>query len=356
MRLSREILNNEFTSHLDFVHVNNAQIKSLFYLPQHHNSVSINDAGEILYPPLEYRRTAQKIREWFRLGLKNKEAVLAKADEFQWELNTDGVVKYINSWLASDGVQEADATDDASVRSDDAVVNFEPNPAEGSDCEEEEEVLCMGIHLEYINNMKLDSEKRAARIRGFKDVCREGFGTRIDLEHPDNIGFKWPFCIPVVGALTSGNEKGKFVWRLEEQGDYKNTLPSEDGPEFERFSIRHVDCTSGPIQREGLCISCISKKKLLMARIDAAVKARSDALNPKTRISLSITGSLQKRHTEYYRRKSRNLQKKLSYKQRAVVSGNMFVGKRGRSNTAGAAVDAKELIAPLPRVKKQKRK
>ena len=40
----------------------------------------------------------------------------------------------------------------------------------------------------------------------------------------------------------------------------------------------------------------------------------------------------------------------------AVVSGNMFVGKRGRSNTAGAAVDAKELIAPLPRVKKQKRK
>ena len=40
----------------------------------------------------------------------------------------------------------------------------------------------------------------------------------------------------------------------------------------------------------------------------------------------------------------------------AVVDGNMFKGKRGRTNTAGANIDPEAYLAPLPHSKYQKRK
>ena len=57
----------------------------------------------------------------------------------------------------------------------DNVVDLEPEPT-----------FCPGITLSYIQDMKLDADKRAKRMLGFKQTVREGWQTRERLEHPIN--------------------------------------------------------------------------------------------------------------------------------------------------------------------------
>ena len=190
----------------------------------------------------------------------------------------------------------------------DNVVDLEPEPT-----------FCPGITLSYIQDMKLDADKRAKRMLGFKQTVREGWQTWERLEHPvNNIGFHWPFSLPVVSALTSSNDVSKIVWKIE-QIDCRtnNNIP---GPDFEKFVICHSDCDpSATVElKQGLCLHCIQKKKLLMQRFDSNIDKRNTQIHANTRNDMLRTSSLQQEKTKHWMRMAKNFSQKLSYQQRVM--------------------------------------
>ena len=239
--------------------MSDSQIKSLFYKPEIHANGTIRN-GTFLYPPPHRRRTAQQIREFFKLGWEDKRTVISDAPK--WTIDSTNMVTYLeSSFAASEEVNPGVREDDASVRSDHVAVDFLPDPnASDGDSSASDDNTCPGITLSYISSMKLDAEGRSCKSLGFKHVCREGFTTRAEFEHPSRAD-KWPFQLPIVGALSCGLDPNKLIWKVEELADYENNQPILDGPEFERFNIRHVDCTSGNTQSYQLRLhssSCIS--------------------------------------------------------------------------------------------------
>ena len=75
---------------------------------------------------------------------------------------------------------------------------------------------CNGISIKYIHNsQRLNTLRKSHLILGFKHTIREGWTTRSRLEHPSHTSFVWPFHLPVVSALTDGNDVTKLVWVLE---------------------------------------------------------------------------------------------------------------------------------------------
>jgi hypothetical protein len=295
---------------LDFMNVSDEKIRSLFYKPDRHDRRSLDSQGSIIFPPQANRRTCTQIRDFFDYGLAGK--MLALNDVAVTKIDTTGMINYLDSEFASNG--ESPSRDIPSTSKDVKSVDDE----DIFSVDDKVDSTCPGVTMSYVTDMKLDAEGRDRRLLGFKHTIRERFATRSQLEHPDRIGFKWPFCLPVVGAVASGNDASLLVWKVEEEEGYCNTTAAEDGPEFERFTIRHVNCSKGEITKQGLCAECFGKKRLLMDRFDSNVRVRSEDLNIKTRSSLARTGSIQRQRTEFYQRKAKNLSRRLSYKQRAL--------------------------------------
>eukprot|EP00956_Cyclotella_meneghiniana_P020771 scaffold37101_cov57-Cyclotella_meneghiniana.AAC.1 len=106
----------------------------------------------------------------------------------------------------------------------------------------------------------------------------------------------WPFVPPVVGALTHGNNATQIVWKVEEVVDY---TPPSHVSDFERFSIRSIDCKPSNTTDlvNGLCPACIEKKRLLLKRFETEIDLREQPINVKTRISLERTHSMKDRRT-----------------------------------------------------------
>lgn len=167
--------------------------------------------------------------------------------------------------------------------------------------------------------MNLDAAKRESRILGFKHTVREGWFTREHLEHPtNNIGFSWPFTLPVVSCLTSGNNMNEIVWKIEQIDERTNF--DVVGPDFEKFVIRHRQCdtTLGAELKQGLCQWCLSRKKKLLDRFDSHIDKRSNPVPASTRSDVLRTTSLQQTKTQHWMRVAKNFGMKLSYKQRAL--------------------------------------
>lgn len=184
--------------------------------------------------------------------------------------------------------------------------------------EEEQSHICLGVTISYINSMKLNSSKRQSRVLGFKQTVREGWSTREQLQHPtDNIEFKWPFTLPVVSAVVSGKESNSIVWKIEEMTTANEEYLDSD---YEKFDIRHKDCNGGAVVKvkEGLCSCCLSKKKLLMERIDNNFEKCNNPIAPTTRNDFLRTISLQQHKTNHWMKRARNLHVKMSYKQQAL--------------------------------------
>lgn len=321
-------------AHLDFINTSDDKIRELFLKPKCHNRSTDSD-GCIIFPPRAIRRTATEIRDFFNMGIKDKRQKIEQCRNFQ--IDTDQMISYLDSEFASQGEQEpirrafALSNEPAGQAQDIAgEEDFGDDEEFGDDIELEfgqtlskiwstkaaTSDVCPGITISYIQNMRLDDEIMTRRILGFKHTIREGFTTRARLEHPDRTE-KWPFCLPVVGAIAHGNIDTEIVWRVEEVDGYINSNSDEDGPEFERFIIKHVDC-SGGITKQGLCSHCFRKKKLLLDRFDSNVKSREEEVKINTRTTLARTFSLQNKRTEYYQRKAKNLSARLSYKQMAL--------------------------------------
>jgi hypothetical protein len=317
--LSREIAlrrRTDFSDHLDFVNTPDSQIKSLFYEPSRHDRSSI-DNNQVLFPPPYWRRTATRIREFFELALSARKTVLE--DSANYIIDRSNLITYLDSPFASDcnnATNDTEYGEDDSIKSDMAV-DFPMNHDKSST--ESEPKMCTGIDEDYINNMFLDAEKRRERLFGFSHAVREGLTTRARLEHPNNLGFKLPFDLPVCGFLTHGNQQNKIVWKVHQKAGYVDNNSFEDGPSFGRYSIDQAECVGGDIVKEDLCKSCYDKKKRLMERFDSHHKARTEGININTRSNLPARShSLQQQVTEHYKKRAKNLSKKLSYKQRAL--------------------------------------
>jgi hypothetical protein len=319
--LSREISGHHslFSASLDFVKTPDSKIKSLFYKPERHDKRSIDEHNQILFPPPTHRRTAAQIRTFFEYGLGAKKQIIHQsANDI---IDTSNLINYIDSEFACDGhsaTNDSESIGEESIKSD-AAVDHPMDQDESSTEENVEQEMCVGVDLEYITNMKLDKESRDARMLGFKHTVREGYTTRTRLEHPNNIGFQWPFCLPVVGVLVNGNKPNEIVWTIREKECYNNICTEDDGPDFGRYSIHHVDCVGGAIVKQGLCSSCLAKKKLLTARFHSNFVARNQGVDINSRSTIGArTYSLQQGVTDHYKKRAKNLSKRLSYKQRAL--------------------------------------
>jgi hypothetical protein len=96
------------------------------------------------------------------------------------------------------------------------------------------------------------------------------------LEYPNNDNFDWPYCLPVVSTLTSGNNANEIVWKIEQIDS--QTKSDGTGLCFEKFVIRHHTCdlTVGAALQQRLCSSCFDKKRLLMDHFDSNIDKQSN--------------------------------------------------------------------------------
>ncbi|KAL7503030.1 hypothetical protein ACHAXN_001589, partial [Cyclotella atomus] len=320
LTLSREIAlrrRTDFSNHLDFVNTPDSKIKSLFYDPSRDDSTSIGDNNQVLFPHPYWQRMATRIRKFFELALSAKKTVIEGSANYM--IDKSNLITYLDSPFASDGNNATNDTEygeDDSIKSD-AAVDFPMDQDEPST--ESKPKMCTGIDEDYISNMFLDAEKRKERPFGFSHTVHEGLTTSARLEHPDNIGFKLPFDLPVCGFLTHGNQQDKIVWKVHQKARYVDTNSFEDGPSFGCYSIHHAECVGGAIVKEDLCKSCYNKKKRLIERFDSHHKARTEGIDINTRSNLPAhSHSLQQQVTEHYKKQAKNLSARLSYKQRAL--------------------------------------
>jgi hypothetical protein len=295
-------------------------LKSLVYTDNPRNVERCIDknTGEFIFPPRAIRRSANEIHQFFgyRLGLKRHK--IADLEKHEWEIDTSGMISYLQSEFASPQGQVGDRPTAAATASSSS--HLKSTEEKDSDTRGEEEGgldegsvtstqdMCPGITLGYVRKMKYKGAEKeqqiARRVLGFSHVVREGLVTRQQLESPDRTGHKWPFCLPTVACLVSGNDPKSIMWKIDEVEGYKNKLPLEAGPEFDRFIIRHVNCVGGSPVKEGLCQECVNKKKLLVARFDSNVKAREDPFNVSTRSTLVRSFSVQNKKVEHYQQKA----------------------------------------------------
>jgi hypothetical protein len=246
---------SKLLSQLDFVNATDAKLHTLFVCGNDRViKRSLSKDKSIIHPPIALRRTAKQIREFYDSGLSQKYELIKKYKFYI--TNTSGLITFLESDYTSANLPPPGGSPSVAAGSTKSThsVTF----AEDSTFTVDEPQVCGGITIEYINSMKLDAEKRKDRILGFKHTVREGWFTREQLEHPtNNIGFGWPFCLPVVSCLTSGNDMNEIFWEIEQIDDRTN---HEESPDFDKFVIRHIDCNAalGVELTQGLCSGCMS--------------------------------------------------------------------------------------------------
>ena len=94
----------------------------------------------------------------------------------------------------------------------------------------------------------------------------------------------------MVSVLTCGNDVDKHVWVIE-QNDTISSQSDDDYDNFNKFNIRHVNCERSNILKplqQGLCTTCLEKKKQLINRIDGNYNIRNEDWNPKNRNSIGM--------------------------------------------------------------------
>ena len=261
---------------LDFVDVSDAVIDKLFVRAYHGKSPVL--------PPLSRRRTAQQIREFFRLsGSARKDIV---------ERESGAVVDrdFADSAVRWDG-ENSNWSDLCAASSDSSASGDElDDPVPPS--------RCGGITLQFIRESRIGEERKKELELGFKHTVREGLSLRPRVSHPNDD--RWNFRPPVVGAIEDGND-GRIKWLVKESCH-------GESDQYERMLICAVACSGGELsEKERLCTDCQKHKKRLMERLDSQISLRAKPIHPNTRTSiLARTWSLQKQQTDYHRRQSHN--------------------------------------------------
>lgn len=125
-----------------------------------------------------------------------------------------------------------------------------------------------------------------------------------------------------MSALTDGNDVTKLVWVIEEHLPdchtiFSNEVNNGSGSDFERFTIRHVECIrSSPsvLTTSGLCSACTKKKDALLRRFDSNAVLRQEEFNPNRRRCIGDrTMSLCNQRGDYYEKEGKKLARKLAY-------------------------------------------
>ena len=307
---------HEITQHLDFVNCSNDRIRRIFYKDSY-DARSRDDEGNIKYPIQAIRRTANEIRNFYKAGPNQKDEMnkLHKNDV----IDTTNLITYSEYEALMATAATAEEQEEASTE----VAEEAAEPRSEIEEDDEENAVvghCQGFTMNHIYDMKHNAEVRMNRLIGFKHTIREGWTTRQRLEHPDS-SEKWMYKLPVVSVITCGNDVDKHVWVIE-QNDTISSQSDDDYDNFNKFSIRHVNCERTNILKplqQGLCTTCLEKKKQLINRIDGNYNIRNEDWNPKNRNSIGMrTYSLQQNQTQYYATKAKNLSQKLSYRDRAI--------------------------------------
>ena len=160
--------------------------------------------------------------------------------------------------------------------------------------------------------MRIPFDRFNELVLGFNHVVREGFVLRSILSRPsDN---KWVYQQPIVGVITSGNDRDKVLWTVKEH--QHNT--SHD--QFECFSIHDAACTEIEALMLGLCKECHVSRKSLLRRFTNAVEIRKKEYDPNTRdIILERSISLYQQKVESFQRESRIKLKRIVYRDKVIA-------------------------------------
>eukprot|EP00956_Cyclotella_meneghiniana_P032389 scaffold88971_cov23-Cyclotella_meneghiniana.AAC.2 len=210
--------NRDLLACLDFVLLPDDKLLRLFYKEdQHYNRTWDTETGELLLPPLAMRRTAQRIGEFFNMGIKDKKHQIAKFGDYK--IDTSDQIEYLQSTFANptpppkpnckrkaptppeSKAVSATESDNSFTPADDSLTPAGDSLTPPNDVPEIILGCCSGVTLQHVREMKTDTASMNTRLLGFKHEVREAFATRSELMHPNNIHFEWLYEPPVVGVL-----------------------------------------------------------------------------------------------------------------------------------------------------------
>ena len=301
--------NKIFEQHLDFVNAPDEMIGILFMSSEEQRALQLN------YPPKTHRRTARAIREWVRMGNKQKKELMAASASIEIETKF-GVGGTTLCWNGSSWEERA-VDDGPPSHAGSSSVHKHPMAHEGRGG-------CPGVTSEIIRNMRYTEARRDEVLLGFKHTCREGMSNRERFCHPNNN--QWNFSPPTIGVVCHGNDPNDIRWTVEEQPH----SPEEDS--FDYLSIHAKECTKdafvlGDDETKPICAECESFKKRLFERFDQNVKLREAEYNPSTRRTvMAKTSSLNKRPLEYHHNEQKKAKATISRRDKKIEMLNEATG------------------------------
>ena len=320
----RSAARDRFEVHADFVNVSDETLQLLFVSSARDN----RSTKETIFPPPTYRRDAKKIRDWFDLGNRQRQTMLAEVDE-----NLEVVPSPTDCTLCWNGNSWEERVVDGGENTGTGPSSVQQHPMA-----DEGRVGCPGVTLDYIQHHHSVSKERAERISlGFKHACRESLTTRARLSHPENN--QYHHAPPTIGVLCDGNNTSQEKWTVEEHAH-----PPEDD-NYNHLSIHAMACSKETFvvgddpAAKPICAGCIAAKKRLFERFDQNVKARETQFKPQTRrIIMEKSGSLQKQHTDYFQRESKKKGQKIARRDTIINNYSEQTGVQIKVNKASDAI------------------
>jgi hypothetical protein len=287
-----------------------AKIKQFFYDGSSRLDRCVTDEGDYIFPPPVLRRTAQQIREFVKLGRKQKEQQILLFQDYTIEKSNN--VDYDET---SHHITPESPPKETILSPPEPLNPFEDaaSPAVSS-APSIPSSRCGGVTFEYISTMRYSQTRRDEVELGFIHTVREGWSTRQRFESPNNHGFTWPFCLPVVSCITAGSTSD-IVWKVKENRPVDQLVS-----DFEKFAIKHRDCNGDEFVQPGkLCTAaCESKKKRLFERFDSNLKLRTQPFQSNRPFTLDRTQSLSHERAIYWAQVARKYTKKIHYRDKVI--------------------------------------
>lgn len=201
---------------LDFVNLDDNLIIQLFYKADRRDHRSVDSDGNIILPPPTHRCTSQQLKQWFEKGTLQKNNAIEEFSKYDYTVDTDGTNE-----------TESDYCEKSLCDSNPAARQEPPSDPQPQEQQQEEQPpsnmpespqirFCMGINIKHLQRMDLTEERLEEKIFGFVDTYCKSLSTRLRLENPRNLAGGWNYALPMVGALTAGNDKNRVVWTCQE--------------------------------------------------------------------------------------------------------------------------------------------
>lgn len=285
--------NPDWFDRLDFVRLEDEAIEALFVT----DNVRAKHST-ILFPPPALRRRASQIRDFYRLGVRQQQDLIAKYADFAVDLP-------------------------------------EPPPAE----EPLEPKPCRGFTLADATSVNTSAETIGRITLGFEDLVAEAGQTRFQLAATDK-KMRKQLKHPVAGVVMSGDEirwkmEEVVVEDVEEEGEDNDGDVEDDDDFFEPFCFRAPECTKGeaPAGKQQ-CDACHSTRRAFFRRCKSTFDMNENPLSKKANKRYLRNLSLLKKKVEQQRKTIRLTQKNRKYYK------DLYKGLSGKKNGISMPVNA----------------